>query len=89
LLGDVSSCSWLFRCECGDGGCDHQLELSRDEFDAACRSGEVVVGAGHERARARAAKQEAQLLADEARALCAQAEQILRRRAELTLARGT
>ena len=86
VLGAGVASDWLFRCECGDATCGRRLELSLQAFDAARESGRPLVVPGHAVTRAQALRAEAVRLAEEAAALSAQAEQLLRHRQ--TIVRG-
>jgi hypothetical protein len=78
VLGAGVASDWLFRCECGEPTCGRRLELSLGEFDDARRSGQPLVAPGHAVTRARALRADAVGLTEEAAALAAQAEQLMR-----------
>jgi hypothetical protein len=80
ILPCAGYCEWLFVCECGWPGCVEHVELSLDAFETVRASGDGhVLADRHELVRARALQAEARELRDQADALLAQAEQIVRR----------
>jgi hypothetical protein len=77
IVKSAGSCVWLFVCECGAAYCAAELEVSLDDFDAVCRSGEPLLQAGHAVTKARVLRAEARRLTGEAEALTAEADQII------------
>jgi hypothetical protein len=75
-IGAPPSESWTFRCECGESGCGEWVELDLGHYRTI--TGEQdgrVLAPGHPVAEARRVRAEAQELAEESRALKAQARQ--------------
>jgi hypothetical protein len=73
-LSDVGTETWDFLCECGDDGCENWITLTLAEYEALRAKGEPILAAGHTVGNAALARRKAQALAEEAKALRAQAD---------------
>jgi hypothetical protein len=66
--------TWDFLCECGDNGCERWITLTLSEYEALREKDEPILAAGHTVGDAALARRKAHALAEDARALRAQAD---------------
>ena len=73
-LSDVETETWDFLCECGDDGCERWITLTLAEYEALRETDEPILATGHTVGNAALARRKAHGLAEDARALRAQAD---------------
>jgi hypothetical protein len=73
-LSDAGSETWEFLCECGDEACERWITLTLAEYESLRQREEPILAPGHTVGLAARARRRAHALADDARALRAQAD---------------
>jgi hypothetical protein len=71
--------TWAFLCECGTAGCQEWVTMPVGGYEALHRADEPILAPGHTVSRGEKARRKAKRLADDSRALQAQAEQQVQR----------
>ena len=78
-LSELEQETWDFLCECGAGECEEWVTLHVAEYEALQRSDAAILAPGHTLSAGQRTRRTARRLADDARALKAQAEHQVRR----------
>ena len=73
-LSDLETETWDFLCECGDDGCERWVTLTLAEYEALREKDQPILAAGHTVGNAALARRKAHALAEDAKALRAQAD---------------
>ena len=73
-LSDLETETWDFLCECGDDGCESWITLTLAEYESLREKDEPILAAAHTVGNAALARRKAHALADDAKALRAQAD---------------
>jgi hypothetical protein len=66
--------TWDFLCECGADQCREWVTLTLPEYESLLQAEEPILAPGHELTRSQRARRKAEKLADDAKALRAQAD---------------
>jgi hypothetical protein len=73
-LSDLENETWDFLCECGDDGCERWITLTLAEYEAFRERDEPILAAGHTLDLVALTRRKAHALAEDAKALRAQAD---------------
>ncbi|HKC77593.1 MAG TPA: hypothetical protein VKB70_04315, partial [Gaiellaceae bacterium] len=73
-LTDLKDETWDFLCECGDERCERWITLTLIEYESLRQREEPILAPGHALGRAAGARRKAGALAEDAKALRAQAD---------------
>jgi hypothetical protein len=73
-LSDLRTETWDFLCECGDESCERWITLTLSEYESLRRRDEPILAPGHTLGPAAATRRKAHALAEDAKALRAQAD---------------
>jgi len=73
-LSELDEDTWDFLCECGDDTCREWVTMRVSEYEALQRADEPIRAEGHRLDDSQRARRKARHLADDAKALRAQAE---------------
>jgi hypothetical protein len=80
-LSELDEDTWDFLCECGDDTCREWVTMRVSEYEALQRGEQPILAEGHKLAESERARRRARRLAEESKALRAQAEHQLKRAA--------
>ena len=72
-LSDVNNDTWDFLCECSDERCQRWITLTLAEYEALQRQGDPILAPGHTLGLGEMTRRKARTLAQDAKALRAQA----------------
>lgn len=73
-LSESDGESWAFLCECGDGLCQEWITLPVKKYEALQRADQPILAPGHTLSAPQKTRRQARRLADDAKALRAQAD---------------